>query len=168
MDEFLTARRLRPNDEEVTRLIGHIRRRQGKWPEAIEAYKAAAELDPRSHLAWFNLADAYVFTRDYATAKRELETTITLAPDFFDAYLQQAHVAIKSQGNAAEARRILDAAAERIPPNKWRPLYGFWLFGMGRIADISDMGQQTRAVVDFNQAGRKTLILQYARLEAVG
>jgi DNA helicase-2/ATP-dependent DNA helicase PcrA len=41
-------------------------------------------------------------------------------------------------------------------------------FGMGRIAEISDMGQQTRAVVDFNQAGRKTLILQYARLEAVG
>jgi DNA helicase-2/ATP-dependent DNA helicase PcrA len=41
-------------------------------------------------------------------------------------------------------------------------------FGMGRIAEISDMGQHTRAVVDFNQAGRKTLILQYARLEAVG
>jgi eukaryotic-like serine/threonine-protein kinase len=134
MDEFLTARRLRPNDEEVTRLIGHIRRRQGKWAEAIEAYKAAAELDPRSHLAWFNLADAYVFTRDYATATRELEKTIVLAPDFFDAYLQQAHVAVKSQGNAAEARRLLDAAAERIPPNKWRPLYGLWLFGMGRIA----------------------------------
>jgi DNA helicase II / ATP-dependent DNA helicase PcrA len=41
-------------------------------------------------------------------------------------------------------------------------------FGMGRIAEISDMGQQTRAIIDFNQAGRKTLILQYARLEAVG
>ncbi len=41
-------------------------------------------------------------------------------------------------------------------------------FGIGRIADISDMGQQTRAVIEFNAAGRKTLILQYARLEAVG
>jgi hypothetical protein len=30
------------------------------------------------------------------------------------------------------------------------------------------MGSQTRAVVEFNQAGRKTLILEYARLEAVG
>jgi hypothetical protein len=30
------------------------------------------------------------------------------------------------------------------------------------------MGQQTRAVVEFNSAGRKTLILQYANLEAVG
>jgi DNA helicase-2/ATP-dependent DNA helicase PcrA len=41
-------------------------------------------------------------------------------------------------------------------------------FGMGRILDITDMGSQTRATVEFNRAGRKTLILQYARLEAVG
>ncbi|MBC8105965.1 MAG: UvrD-helicase domain-containing protein [Anaerolineae bacterium] len=41
-------------------------------------------------------------------------------------------------------------------------------FGLGRIVDISDMGQHTRAVIDFNQAGRKTLILQYARLELAG
>jgi DNA helicase-2/ATP-dependent DNA helicase PcrA len=41
-------------------------------------------------------------------------------------------------------------------------------FGLGRIVEVSDMGQHTRAVIEFNQAGRKTLILQYARLEAVG
>jgi DNA helicase-2/ATP-dependent DNA helicase PcrA len=40
-------------------------------------------------------------------------------------------------------------------------------FGMGRVAEISDMGQHTRAIIDFNAAGRKTLILQYARLEPV-
>ena len=40
--------------------------------------------------------------------------------------------------------------------------------GLGRILEISDIGSQTRAVVVFNSAGRKTLILQYARLEAVG
>jgi DNA helicase-2/ATP-dependent DNA helicase PcrA len=41
-------------------------------------------------------------------------------------------------------------------------------FGIGRIADVSNAGQHTRAVVEFNTVGRKTLILQYARLEAVG
>ena len=41
-------------------------------------------------------------------------------------------------------------------------------FGIGRISEVTDMGQHTRAIVDFNQAGRKTLILQYARLEPVG
>jgi DNA helicase-2/ATP-dependent DNA helicase PcrA len=41
-------------------------------------------------------------------------------------------------------------------------------FGVGRIAEVSDMGQHTRAVVEFERAGRKTLILQYAKLEPVG
>jgi DNA helicase-2/ATP-dependent DNA helicase PcrA len=41
-------------------------------------------------------------------------------------------------------------------------------FGVGRIAEVSDMGQQTRAVIEFTSAGRKTLILQYCRLEPVG
>jgi DNA helicase-2/ATP-dependent DNA helicase PcrA len=41
-------------------------------------------------------------------------------------------------------------------------------FGIGRIADVSNLGQHTRAVIEFNSAGRKTLILQYAKLEPVG
>ncbi len=41
-------------------------------------------------------------------------------------------------------------------------------FGVGRVAEVTPMGSQTRAVVEFNTAGRKTLILEYAKLEAVG
>jgi len=41
-------------------------------------------------------------------------------------------------------------------------------FGIGKIAEISEVGSHTRAVIEFKNAGRKTLILQYARLEAVG
>ena len=41
-------------------------------------------------------------------------------------------------------------------------------FGVGRIEDVSGTGQHTRAVVDFTSKGRKTLILQFARLEVVG
>lgn len=40
-------------------------------------------------------------------------------------------------------------------------------FGLGRILDVSDIGTHTRAAVQFNQVGRKTLILQYAHLEPV-
>ena len=41
-------------------------------------------------------------------------------------------------------------------------------FGVGKIADLSGAGAHTRAVVDFSAAGRKTLILEYAQLQAVG
>lgn len=40
-------------------------------------------------------------------------------------------------------------------------------FGLGRIAEIGDDPAQTRAVVEFQSAGRKTLILQFAKLQRV-
>jgi DNA helicase-2/ATP-dependent DNA helicase PcrA len=40
-------------------------------------------------------------------------------------------------------------------------------FGLGRIADITE-GSQATATVEFNQAGRKRLVLEYARLEVAG
>ncbi len=40
-------------------------------------------------------------------------------------------------------------------------------FGLGRISEITE-GSQARAVIQFNQVGMKTLVLEYARLEAVG
>ena len=40
-------------------------------------------------------------------------------------------------------------------------------FGLGRIAEVWEAGKHTRAVVQFNQVGRKTLVLQYARLQVV-
>jgi DNA helicase-2/ATP-dependent DNA helicase PcrA len=40
-------------------------------------------------------------------------------------------------------------------------------FGLGRIESIFAAGSHTRARVYFNVAGRKTLILQYARLERI-
>jgi DNA helicase-2/ATP-dependent DNA helicase PcrA len=42
-------------------------------------------------------------------------------------------------------------------------------FGIGRIREIAEMGDnRTRAVVQFNEAGQKTLILEFARLELIG
>ncbi len=40
-------------------------------------------------------------------------------------------------------------------------------FGIGRISAISE-GANARADIQFNQVGKKTLVLEYARLEAVG
>ncbi|HEX8910779.1 MAG TPA: UvrD-helicase domain-containing protein [Humisphaera sp.] len=41
-------------------------------------------------------------------------------------------------------------------------------FGIGKIAELTESGSKTRAVVEFTKHGRKTLILEHARLEAVG
>ncbi len=133
MDALLEARRLKPGSALVARQIGNVRRRQGAWPEALESYRRAAELDPRSHIAWFNLADTYAFVREYDEARRYLDRVLSLAPNFFDVHLQRAYVAVWDRGDVQEAGRIMDQLERRVPPSEWRSLYGFWLMGFQRI-----------------------------------
>ena len=59
-------------------------------------------------------------------------------------------------------------ASGRIAVQDGAPHLGHKQFGLGRVAEITPMGSQTRAIIEFNTAGRKTLILEYAKLEAVG
>jgi len=40
-------------------------------------------------------------------------------------------------------------------------------FGLGKVASVQMRGANARATVDFDQVGRKTLVLQYAKLEVV-
>ena len=40
-------------------------------------------------------------------------------------------------------------------------------FGIGTVASISSRGMNARATIEFQDAGRKTLVLQYARLEII-
>ncbi len=63
----------------------------------------------------------------------------------------------------------LDSDAEPMSGSAFRrgQLVRHPTFGLGKIAEISDMGRHTRAIVEFQRAGRKTLILEYAQLEPI-
>ena len=61
-------------------------------------------------------------------------------------------------------RSLASKQASQFPPGT---LVRHPDFGLGRIVNVSPMGAHTRAKVDFNNAGTKTLVLQYARLEKV-
>jgi DNA helicase-2/ATP-dependent DNA helicase PcrA len=72
-------------------------------------------------------------------------------------------------GDRAGERRLAEMESQRLAGQFFRgQTVKHPQFGVGKIYDISNLGQQTRAVVEFQRFGRKTLILQYARLEPVG
>jgi len=60
---------------------------------------------------------------------------------------------------------MLDRAARRFPPGT---LVQHDRFGLGRVEDVSAQGSHTKARIRFEQAGTKTLILQYAPLTVLG
>src|SRR2546425_458958 len=59
LEQFGWVRERQPNDPDVISAIGYIRRRQGRWAEAVSNLIRAAELDPRSHSLFFDLGQTY-------------------------------------------------------------------------------------------------------------
>lgn len=76
-------------------------------------------------------------------------------------YIHDSHDA-DAADEAFDNRRESDRYASRFPRGA---LVRHPKFGVGRVLDVSPMGGHTRASVQFNTAGRKTLVLQYANLE---
>jgi serine/threonine-protein kinase len=118
--ELDTAVRLQASNAEASRYIGNVRRRQGRFGEAIESFRRAAELNPRSHNAWYNLGETLLFVREYEQAAPYLDRVTELAPEFPEGYVQRARLVLNSRANIDTARRILSEAEERIPPASWR------------------------------------------------
>ncbi len=126
VEEFTIARTLQPSNALAFRQIGNVQRRQGRFADAIESYRKAADLDPRSHQAWFNLGETYLFVRNYEETARYLERVTELAPEFLEGYVQRARLSINARGDLADAQRILRLAEERIAPTAWRaPMLDF-------------------------------------------
>jgi DNA helicase-2/ATP-dependent DNA helicase PcrA len=68
-----------------------------------------------------------------------------------------------------ERRRLAEVESERrLAGFRKGQLVRHPTFGLGRITELGQLGQNTRAVIEFNAVGRKTLYIEYARLEPVG
>jgi len=55
----------------------------------------------------------------------------------------------------------------RLPQFRLGQLVRHPMFGLGRVTDVSGVGQQTRIVVQFNEVGSKRLVAEHARLMPV-
>jgi DNA helicase II / ATP-dependent DNA helicase PcrA len=108
----------------------------------------------------------------YRTIRGLRERTVTspfLTEMPADALRITDRTGLDTMGNRDDERQFLRDESEGLASQFRRgQMVRHPTFGVGRIADVSDMGQHTRAVIEFRSAGRKTLILQYARLEPVG
>ncbi len=112
--EFTAAQASRPNDAEVVFAIATVRRRQGKWAEAVSSFARATELDPRSNIKRFNLGETYWLLRDYIRAGKALDEAIGLAPDWATPYFMKAQVLLGSGASVREATGVLQAASDKV------------------------------------------------------
>jgi eukaryotic-like serine/threonine-protein kinase len=114
LPEFEIARRGLP--AEAINLIGAVRRRQGRFDEAIRDQQEAAQLDPRSPGQLLEVAISLLLTRRYEEADSAMDHALTIAPDFAGASMLKAviHEAWKEESDLARA--VLRQTRGRLDP----------------------------------------------------
>jgi serine/threonine-protein kinase len=124
--ELALAERQRPGSSEIQEVAGAVLRRKGDFEGAVERFRRATELDPRSPLAHYSLGETLSLMRRFDEAADVLRRVLELAPEQGLAYVTRATNAVLSDGDITTARAMLDEGRElgAVPANY--PYY-FWL-----------------------------------------
>lgn len=107
LEEMAIAAERLPNDSQLIEGIGYIRRRQGRFDEAVGQLVKAFEIEPRN--AWLagELARTYTQLRRYDLADHYYDLSISLAPDDPFAYQSKALNDQLWKGSTERTREIL-------------------------------------------------------------
>ena len=106
--EFAIASQALPNDSQLLEGIAYIRRRQGRFEDAISEFRRALELDPESGRLAMELGHTYTTSRQYELADRYYDRSISLAPNEPIPYQHKAFNALLWKGSVDEARATLE------------------------------------------------------------
>ncbi len=102
---FIRAAELQPSESRPRFLAGFALERAGKFPEAIEQYRAALALTPNDYEARFALGRALLRSNDAAGAEKEFRAAIAARGDSIPAHLGLANalLAEKKYEGASDA-----------------------------------------------------------------
>ncbi len=104
------AREGLPGNARVALAMAAVRRRQGRFDLAVDLFRKALELDPRSEEILWNLAETLELRREYDEALRLLDRLITLAPDHSGALMDKARILALGLGDLEGAWVTLESA----------------------------------------------------------
>ena len=111
--ELSIAAKAQPNNNEVTEALAYIKRRQGRFEEALAYLESAFVLDPRNPFLARSIGVTLTYLRRYERAERYYDLSISLDPSRALPYLDKYSNRLLWKGSTREARAILG----EIPSN---------------------------------------------------
>jgi tetratricopeptide (TPR) repeat protein len=137
IQEYVAAERFNADRPEGRANLGNLHATQGRFDEAVAAYRSALALDPSFEPAALNLADVYRGGGLEADAERTLREA--LARDPRSASAQHAlGLSLARQRRSAESLQALGAAARLAPENA--------RFAYVHAVALNDAGQREAAL----------------------
>ncbi len=116
LEEFTRARRLLPNESDVTRYTAAMARRRGHWREAIAEYQRANALSPRDPAILWALASTHEALRDYPAAAHCFDRALALGPDSVGLKLGRAFLEFEWKGRIEPLTEVLASFPAGMDP----------------------------------------------------
>ena len=117
--EFSIAQKAIPNDEWLLTGLASIHKRRGNFKAALQGYKKALQLDPRSGMVAVEIGIVYDTIGEYTEAQRYFDLGISLEPDDSECYMYKVDSYLKWTGDTKGARVII----MKIPDENVRNAY---------------------------------------------
>jgi tetratricopeptide (TPR) repeat protein len=111
--EFEIARKAQPGASLVVLGMGLVKRRQGRFEDALSDLLVSVELDPRSPTLRTFLCDTYAWLRRPTQVNDCLDRILALDPARGDVFYGKAYYHLRLTGDLASARAMLQRA-ERL------------------------------------------------------
>src|SRR5215471_5845334 len=113
--EIAIAQRTLPNDPLRFELLAYIDRRQGRWPESIQNFERAIELDPRNFYTLQQMALGYQTLRRYADETRVLDRALTIVPNNVDTKVARASVELLWHADTRPLHNMIETVLAENP-----------------------------------------------------
>jgi TolB-like protein/Flp pilus assembly protein TadD len=101
------AQALEPNNGEIGLTMAYVKRRQGKFEDAIELLERDRALSPRDPNVFIALGESHGVVRDFDAAESNFRHAISLAPDDPYPYTELALLLLRWRGDVEGAREAL-------------------------------------------------------------
>lgn len=116
LQELNETVRSRPSDVNAAIYIVAIRKRLGKFDEAVDGWKRVVDLEPRNGANMIDLASLLFFMQRYGESEAYVDRGMVLSPQEADGYRIKAANAIAVRGNVPEAVEHLRRGSQNVQP----------------------------------------------------
>jgi TolB-like protein/Flp pilus assembly protein TadD len=117
LQEFATAGRLSPNNADIGELIASIKRRQGHWQEALDAFERSHKIDPQNPNVVRNLLFTNTALRRWPEASRWATQMRAMAPASLVAKIQSGYVDFWWKGDTRSLKSLLSQVPAGTDPD---------------------------------------------------
>ncbi len=114
-EEYARGRSLSPGNSELIRALGTVEIGLGQWDAALEHFREAERLDPRSVSVHIWMGRTLLGLRRQPEARQAIDAGLALSPDILD-LIEQRAMSFLGEGTIAGARGYLAALPKGIDP----------------------------------------------------